>query len=119
MLAPSSQPAHLPVAEQGAQFYWGTKPKEFRFHLHVVLLDYFVILGVAFLAFRFHISTGGAAGGRSSTWIWIAKRSLPIWAMIVDPDSSSGGIGNGNTLFLGLFIGPVMPLDLGKSKSPH
>jgi hypothetical protein len=39
--------------------------------------------------------------------------------MIVDSDSSSGGIGNGNTLFLGLFIGPVMPLDLGKSKSPH
>jgi len=42
----------------------------------------------------------GDAGGRSSTCIWIAKRSLPIWQMIVEIPGSSGGFGNGNTLFL-------------------
>lgn len=36
MFAPSSQPAHLPVVDQEAQFHWGTEPKEFRFHPHVV-----------------------------------------------------------------------------------
>jgi hypothetical protein len=118
MPAPSSQPADVPVVEQGAQFHWGSKPQEFRFHLHVASGDYFTILEGAFFAPRFHSTTGGGAGGRCSNCIWIAKRSLPIWAMIVVNPGSSGGSGNGNTLFLRLFIPPVIPLVPGKSKSP-
>ena len=82
--------------------------------------DYFAILERAFLALRFDITTGGAAGGRSSICIWIAKRSLPIWAMIVGVPASSGAFGNGNTLFVRFFIGPLMPLVLGqKQVSAH
>ena len=58
----------------------------------------FTILEGAFLALRFTITTGGCAGGRSSTCMWSAKRWLPIWQMIVEPPGSSGGFGNGNTL---------------------
>jgi hypothetical protein len=50
--------------------------------IRIVTSHYFKILEDA-LALRFRIATGGGAGGRSSTCIWIAKRSLPIWAMIV------------------------------------
>jgi len=49
---------------------------------------------------------------------YIAKRSLPIWQMIVEVPGSLGGFGNGNTLFLRFFITTVMPLGLGNSKSP-
>jgi hypothetical protein len=65
---------------------------------------YFTILKGAFLALRVPITTGGGAGGRSSTCIWSAKRSLPIWQMIVEVPGTSDGLGNGNTLFLRLFI---------------
>jgi hypothetical protein len=109
MFAPSSQPAHLPVAEQRAQFHRGAEPKEFRFHARAVFLHYFAILEDAFLALRFGINSGNGAGGRSSTWMWSAKRSLPIWQVIVEVAGSSGGFGNGNTLFLRSFITTLMP----------
>jgi hypothetical protein len=86
-----------------------TKLKEFRFHLHVAG-THFTSSEVAFLALRFGMTTGGTGGGKSSAHIWIAKRSVLIWAMIVEiPDSSSGGFGNGNTLFLRFFMTTVMP----------
>src|ERR1700722_5189971 len=39
--------------------------------------------------------------------------------MIVDIPDPSGAFGKVNTLSLRFFIGPVMPLVLGKSNSPH
>jgi hypothetical protein len=91
MLTPATQPTHAPLAEQGAQFDRRAKPKEFRSICS--LFHYFTILGGVFLALRFDITTGGGAGGRSSTCIWIAKRSLPIWAMIVCIPGSSSRFG--------------------------
>jgi hypothetical protein len=78
--------------------------------------DYFAILKGAFLALRFDITTGAAAGGRFSICIWIAKRSLPIWAVIVGVPAFSGAFVNGNTLFVRFFIGPLMPLVLGQKQ---
>jgi hypothetical protein len=109
MFAPATQPANTPVAEQRSQFDWGAKPKEFRFHLHAVSGDYFTIPIGAFLALRFDITNGGDAACRSSICIWIAKRSLPIRATMVEVPGSSGGLGKGNMLFLRFFTGPVMP----------
>jgi hypothetical protein len=39
--------------------------------------------------------------------------------MIVEPPGSSGGFGNGNTLFFWFFITTVMPRVWGNSKSPN
>jgi len=80
---------------------------------------YFTILEGALLVLRFNIATGGGAGGRSSMCMWIAKRELPIWAMIVEVPGSSGGLGNGNTLFVRFFMTTVMPRILRDSKSPQ
>ena len=80
---------------------------------------YFTAFEGDFLALRFHITTGGAAGGKSSICMWIAKRSLPIWAMIVEVPGSSTGLGNGNRLFLRFFMTTVMPPVRRNSKSPH
>jgi hypothetical protein len=88
-------------------FHWGAKPKEFRFHPHVVFLGYFTVFEGAFLALP--INSGGGAGGRSSNCMWIAKRSLPSCAMIVELPGSLCDLGNGNTLFLRFFITTVMP----------
>jgi hypothetical protein len=60
--------------------------------------DYFTIFTVAFLAERFN-SNSGAAGGSSSIFQWMAKRSLPIWMTIVEAKGSSGDVGNANTFF--------------------
>ena len=108
MFAPSSQPANLPVVEQGSQFHGGSEPEEFRFNPHV-FPGYFTIVEAAFLALRFGMNSIGGTGGRSSTCIWIAKRSLPIWQVIVEIPGPSGGFGNGNTLFLRFFITTVIP----------
>jgi hypothetical protein len=54
-------------------------------------------------------NAGGPAGGRSSTSKWMAKRSLPIWQMVVEVPISCGGFGNGSTLFLRLFMRTLMP----------
>jgi len=80
---------------------------------------YFTAFEGAFLALRFSITTGGAAEGKSSICMWIAKRSLPIWAMIVEVPGSSSGLGNGNTLFLRFVMTTVMPHAWRKGKSPH
>jgi hypothetical protein len=93
-----------------------------RYFVSICMLfpgGYFTILEGAFLVPRLNTTNGGGAGGRSSICVWIAKRSLPIWAMMVEVPGSSGGFGNGNTLFLRFFIKTVMPSRLVKSKSPR
>lgn len=49
--------------------------------------------------------------------LWIAERSLPIWAMIVEVPGSCGGFGNANTLFLRFFITTLMPRVRANSNS--
>ena len=71
-------------------------------------MAYFTTLSVAFLAPGFH-GKSGAAGGRSSDFQWMAKRSLPIRTMIVETPGSSGLFGNGNTLFWLFFMTTLMP----------
>ena len=90
-------------------FHGCAKPKEFRFDPHVISGGYFTVFEGVFRTPRFNISTGGGAGGRSSNCMWIAKRSLPICAMIVEVPGSLCGFGNGNTLFLRFFITTLMP----------
>ena len=77
--------------------------------IRILFSGYFTIVEAAFLALRFGISSGRSARGRSSIWMWSAKRSLPIWQVIVEIPGSSGGFGNGNTWFLRFLITTVMP----------
>ena len=106
VFTPAAQPAHVPVAEPGAQCHRSAKAKVLRLHLHaasrhsfcshinassacgmasplcrgasgVGCRDYSTIFAVVLLAPRFH-STSGAAGSSFSISQWMAKRSFPI-----------------------------------------
>ncbi len=118
MFAPSTQPALVPFVEQGAQFHGGGAEGSSR--SASCFPDYFTNPWSCLFGSSLHHRHRRRRWWQMLNRIWIAKRSLPTWAMIVEiPGYSSGGFGNGNTLFLWFFITTVMPRVQSNSKSPY